>query len=369
MHVRTTPAGLMPTPLSVFEYVHRDHLGSVEAVTNEAGEELVVLGHDPYGERRDNDWTARLTEAEIETLLGAHGERVSRGFTGHEHLDRTGLIHMNGRVYDPRLGRFLSPDPIVGDPTSSQSWNLYSYVGNNPLSYADPTGESGQPIEEIVVTASRCDWVCGEDMYYWMEWWYWSNGSWIYYTSWQGYSYSDEITRSIVEQALEALKALDQSVADQPADTTIEPKGRKAGLVYVTGHKYGGGGPYHLAVEYTDPVTGLPTTLSAEKIDGDLKSDVNRPSDWPEKNELIALVIPPDGVSPGDFFDRLKDLDDAYCDCYDYDVFPGMLPGEGYNSNSYAVGLIEAGGGTVHLLDYSGTDDPLPVRAFQGERP
>ena len=148
VHVRTTPAGLMPTPLSVFEYVHRDHLGSVEAVTNEAGAELVVLGHDPYGERRDNDWPARLTRAEIETLLGDHGERVSRGFTRHEHLDRTGLIHMNGRVYDPRLGRFLSPDPIVGDPTSSQSWNLYSYVGNNPLSYVDPTG---------LVQAGPCD--------------------------------------------------------------------------------------------------------------------------------------------------------------------------------------------------------------------
>ncbi len=50
---------------------------------------------------------------------------------------------MNGRVYDPRLGRFLSPDPIVGDPTSSQSWNLYSYVGNNPL-YVDPTGLGGR---------------------------------------------------------------------------------------------------------------------------------------------------------------------------------------------------------------------------------
>ena len=52
VHVRTTPAGMMATPSSVFEYVHRDHLGSVESVTNEAGEELVVLGHDPYGERR-----------------------------------------------------------------------------------------------------------------------------------------------------------------------------------------------------------------------------------------------------------------------------------------------------------------------------
>ncbi len=75
-----------------------------------------------------------------DAFIGGNGEHVSRGFTRHEHLDRTGLIHMNGRMYDPRLGRFLSPDPIVGDPTSSQSWNLYSYVGNNPLSYVDPTG-------------------------------------------------------------------------------------------------------------------------------------------------------------------------------------------------------------------------------------
>ena len=141
VHVRTTPASMMASaPPPVFEYVHRDHLGSVEAVTNQAGQELVVLAHDPYGERRKNDWTARLTKAEIESLLSAQGERVSRGFTRHEHLDRTGLIHMNGRMYDPRLGRFLSPDPIVGDPTTSRSWNLYSYVRNNPFSYVDPTG-------------------------------------------------------------------------------------------------------------------------------------------------------------------------------------------------------------------------------------
>ena len=140
VHVRTRPASAAAAPWSAFEYAHRDHLGSLEAVTDALGKELVVLGHDPYGERRKPDWTSRFTEAEIEALLGEHGERVSRGFTRHEHLDRTGLIHMNGRMYDPRLGRFLSPDPIIGDPTSSQSWNLYSYVGNNPLSYVDPTG-------------------------------------------------------------------------------------------------------------------------------------------------------------------------------------------------------------------------------------
>ena len=82
-----------------------------------------------------------------ETLRGEHGRRVSRGFTGHGHLDRTGLVHMNGRVHDPRLGRFPSPDPIVADPTSSQSWNLHGHVGNNPPSRVDPTG---------LVVAGRC---------------------------------------------------------------------------------------------------------------------------------------------------------------------------------------------------------------------
>jgi len=104
-----------------------------------------VLAHDPYGDRRRADWTARLTAASSTDLVVAQGRRVSRGFTGHEHLDRTGLVHMNGRVYDPLLGRFLSPDPVVADPSSSQGWNLYAYVGNNPLSRTDPTGQSAVP--------------------------------------------------------------------------------------------------------------------------------------------------------------------------------------------------------------------------------
>src|SRR5438270_7885547 len=56
------------------------------------------------------------------------------------HLDDTYLIHMNGRVYDYRLGRFLSVDPIISNPANSQSINPYSYIGNNPLSGTDPTG-------------------------------------------------------------------------------------------------------------------------------------------------------------------------------------------------------------------------------------
>ena len=48
---------------------------------------------------------------------------------------------MNGRVYDPIVGRFVSPDPWIQDPKNSQSFNRYSYVWNNPLRYTDPSGE------------------------------------------------------------------------------------------------------------------------------------------------------------------------------------------------------------------------------------
>ena len=65
---------------------------------------------------------------------------TKRGFTGHEHLEELDLIHMNGRIYDPVVGRFLSPDPHVQDPYNTQSFNRYSYTSNNPLKHKDPTG-------------------------------------------------------------------------------------------------------------------------------------------------------------------------------------------------------------------------------------
>ena len=139
VHVRTTDAAGNRGE-GAWEYLHRDHLGSVESVTDESDNELAAMAHDPYGDRRRPDWTGRLTASSTTALVDAQGRRASRGFTGHEHLDRTGLVHMNGRVYDPLLGRFLSPDPVVSGPGGSQGWNLYAYVGNNPLSRTDPTG-------------------------------------------------------------------------------------------------------------------------------------------------------------------------------------------------------------------------------------
>ena len=66
---------------------------------------------------------------------------IGRGYTGHEHLTWFGLINMNARLYDPVLGRFLSPDPFVQMPDFTQNFNRYSYCLNNPLVYVDKNGE------------------------------------------------------------------------------------------------------------------------------------------------------------------------------------------------------------------------------------
>ena len=113
-------------------YLHADNLGSITAITNETGVVVERLSYDPFGKRRNlngSDATTALTSAQLR-----------HGYTEHEHLDEVGLIHMNGRVYDPTLGRFASADPFVSRPANSQSFNRYSYVRNNPLKYVDPSG-------------------------------------------------------------------------------------------------------------------------------------------------------------------------------------------------------------------------------------
>ena len=139
---KTARAGSEAMDSSSFAYLHRDHLGSVDRVTDGSGAASGVgaTSFDPLGSHRRADRSADLDAAGREALLAAEDVRSPRGFTDHEHLSRTGFVHMNGRVYDPRLGRFLSPDPVVANPFHSQSWNRYAYVTNRPLSFTDPTG-------------------------------------------------------------------------------------------------------------------------------------------------------------------------------------------------------------------------------------
>ena len=125
-------------------YLHRDHLGSVVLITNESGAVSETLAYDAWGKRRPpTNW---ITPG-AGTFL--HAQWLRRGFTAHEHIDHVGLIHMGGRVYDPEIGRFLSPDPFVQYPGSAQGMNRYAYVGNNPLSFTDPSGYFRKTLKKI----------------------------------------------------------------------------------------------------------------------------------------------------------------------------------------------------------------------------
>jgi len=120
-------------------YLHKDHLGSVDAITNESGTVVQRLSYDAFGKRRNaTAWSGALSAGDWTSIAAL----THRAFTFHEQLDNVDLIHMNGRVYDPDLGRFLSADPFVQAPLMSQSLNRYSYVMNNPLSLIDPSGYS-----------------------------------------------------------------------------------------------------------------------------------------------------------------------------------------------------------------------------------
>ena len=103
-------------PTTEIEYRHFDHLGSSASITDSAGSELVSLAHDPHGERRRPDWTRRLSDAETGALASDHPDRTSRGFTGTSIWTGPGLVHMNGRLYDPLAGPVPEPGPDRREP-------------------------------------------------------------------------------------------------------------------------------------------------------------------------------------------------------------------------------------------------------------
>jgi len=112
-------------------YCLRDHLGSLQYVVNEAGTTVLEeYSYDAWGCRRDPvTWKPAAITA-----------NTARGFTGHEHIDLFELVNMDGRVYDPRLGRFMSADLHVQKLFNTQSYNRYSYCLNRPIKFTDPSG-------------------------------------------------------------------------------------------------------------------------------------------------------------------------------------------------------------------------------------
>lgn len=115
-------------------YLHRDNQGSIITITNQNAIVAEKRLFDAWGS------VAKIEDGNGNVL--ASFVILDRGYTGHEHLFTVGLINMNGRLYDPKLHRFLQPDNNIQDPYNTQNYNRYGYVLNNPLLYVDITGES-----------------------------------------------------------------------------------------------------------------------------------------------------------------------------------------------------------------------------------
>ncbi len=153
-------------------YLHQDRLGSNVAISEKAilpsgniGAATPIIvenrGFDAFGKALDGGWGT--SNQGWLTWNGSgfnQGKRNQRGFTGHEHLDEFGLIHMNGRAYDYNLGRFYGVDPFIQFPSNSQSLNPYSYLMNNPLAGTDPTGYLMSEADGACLSGPK--WVCAQ---------------------------------------------------------------------------------------------------------------------------------------------------------------------------------------------------------------
>ncbi len=124
---------------SSMRFMLKDHIGSVTTIVDGNGTALQRFSFDAWGKRRNIDWSQVW---DMDALAALQSDDTTRGFTGHEMLDSVGIIHMNGRIYDPLLGRFMNADPVIQAPTNFQSLNRYTYVLNNPLTLTDPSGHT-----------------------------------------------------------------------------------------------------------------------------------------------------------------------------------------------------------------------------------
>lgn len=119
-----------------YYYTYTDHLGTILKVTDSNSSTVAEQNYDAWGRKRSPTTWSYNNVPNVPSWL-------YRGFTAHEHLPEIGLINMNGRLYDPALGRMLSVDNYTheGVGLTTQAYNRYSYALNNPLKYTDPDGE------------------------------------------------------------------------------------------------------------------------------------------------------------------------------------------------------------------------------------
>jgi len=112
-------------------FLHDDHLSSIQTVTDNTGTSREHVWYEPFGQT--------VSPSNPGVIIPSRSS-VDLGFTGQTDDSDLALINMKGRIYDPKIGKFLTPDPFIQDPLDSESLNRYSYAWNNPLKWVDPSG-------------------------------------------------------------------------------------------------------------------------------------------------------------------------------------------------------------------------------------
>lgn len=137
-NLRISFASNSSTP--IYDFVMTDTLGSTTGLARKSGDQLIVdpaktRGYTPYGSQRNpNDWDSVQGNGSDIDIGDAYG------FTGQRYLSEFGLYQYVGRIYDPKLGSFTGPDPIVAGEGNWKAYNPYTYVFNDPLGLVDPSG-------------------------------------------------------------------------------------------------------------------------------------------------------------------------------------------------------------------------------------
>lgn len=138
-------------------YLHRDYQGTIMAITDANAAVVEKRLYDAWGS------IIKIQDGAGNSLTGL--TVLDRGYTGHEHLQSVGLINMNARLYDPLIHRFLQVDNYIQDPTSTQNYNPYGYVLNNPLLYTDPSGDFSNKFWNTLLEQSSQTGVAGTTWY------------------------------------------------------------------------------------------------------------------------------------------------------------------------------------------------------------
>ncbi|WP_164465199.1 RHS repeat-associated core domain-containing protein [Chryseobacterium lactis] len=124
-----------------YKFLHKDYIGSILAISDEEGNKVEQRHFDAWGNLTNLAFGNNGAVITDKYSIDSSPLLIDRGYTSHERFADIGIIHMNGRLYDPLLRRFLSADENIQDPSNTQNYNKYGYVMNNPLMYNDPSGE------------------------------------------------------------------------------------------------------------------------------------------------------------------------------------------------------------------------------------